>query len=91
MPCVAEAMVSGGGVPVWESRRPMFHALLPAEHWTPGMVADDQAVFVVTENVPPGRYAWVVSPWLDGGSGLCRVKPQGAANLPVAEVHVRPW
>jgi uncharacterized membrane protein len=91
MPCVAEALVSGGGVPVWESRRPMFHGLLPAEHWPAGMVADDQAVFVVTETVPPGRYAWVVSTWLDGGSGLCRVKPQEASSLPVAEVQIRPW
>jgi hypothetical protein len=69
----------------------MFHALLSAEHWPAGMVADDQAVFVVAETVPPGRYAWVVSAWLDGGLGVCRVKPQGAASLPVAEVHVRPW
>jgi len=91
MPCVAEALVSGGGVPVWESRRPMFHGLLSAEHWAAGMVADDQAVFVVAETVPPGRYAWVVSTWLDEGPGLCRVKPQGAADLAVAEVHVRPW
>jgi hypothetical protein len=91
MPCVAEALVSGGSDPVWESRRPMFHGLLSAEHWAAGMVADDQAVFVVTETVPPGLYAWVVSAWLDGGSGLCRVKPQGATRLAVAEVHVRPW
>jgi len=91
MPCVAEALVSGGGVPVWERRRPMFHGLLAAEHWPAGMVADDQAVFVVAETVPPGRYAWVVSTWLDGGPGLCRVKPQGAAGLAVAEVQIRPW
>ena len=91
MPCVAEALVSGGGDPVWASTRPMFHALLPAAHWTAGMVADDQVVFVVTETVPPGRYAWVVSTWLDGGAGMCRAKPQGAAGLAVAEVHVRPW
>jgi uncharacterized membrane protein len=91
MPCVAEALVSGSGDPVWERRRPMFHALLPAEHWPAGMVADDQAVFVVTETVPPGRYAWVVSTWLERDLGLCRVKPHGAASLPVAEVHVRPW
>jgi len=55
------------------------------------MVADDQAIFVVTETVPSGRYAWVVSAWLDGGPGLCRVKPQGAAGLSVAEVQIRPW
>src|SRR5438309_2807968 len=61
MPCVAEALVSGGGVPVWESRRPMFHTLLPAEHWAPGMVADDSVVFIVPETVSPGQYAWVVS------------------------------
>src|SRR5207249_4377931 len=91
MPCVAEALVSGGGDPVWASTRPMFHSLLPAAHWPAGMVADDQAVFVVNENVPPGGYAWVVSTWLDGGPGLCRVKPQGAASLAVAEVHVRSW
>jgi uncharacterized membrane protein len=91
MPCVAEALVSSGGDQVWASTRPMFHALLPAAHWPAGMVADDQAVFVVTENVPPGGYAWVVSPWLDGGAGMCRVKPQGAASLAVAEVHVRKW
>jgi hypothetical protein len=91
MPCVAEALVSGGGVPVWESRRPMFHGLLSAEHWPAGMVADDQAVFVVAETVPPGRYDWVVATWLDEGSDLCRVKPQGAARLAIAEVHVRPW
>jgi hypothetical protein len=91
IPCVAEALVSAGGASVWESRRPMFHGLLPAEHWPAGMVADDHAVFVVAETVPPGRYAWIVSAWLDGGPGVCRVKPQGAASLPVAEVHVRPW
>ncbi|HZC66980.1 MAG TPA: hypothetical protein VE201_00005, partial [Nitrospirales bacterium] len=90
-PCVAETLVSGGGVAVWESRRPMFHGLLVAEHWPPGMVADDQTVFVVAETVPPGRYAWVVSTWLDRGPGLCRVKPQGAAGLPVAAVEIRPW
>src|SRR5213594_740142 len=91
MPCVAEALVSSGGDPVWASTRPMFHALLPAAHWPAGMVADDQAVFVVTETVPPGGYAWVVSTWLDGGAGMCRVKPQEAASLAVAEVHVRKW
>ncbi len=91
MPCVAEALVSSSGDPVWASTRPMFHALLPAAHWPAGMVADDQAVFVVTETVPPGGYAWVVSTWLDGGAGMCRVKPQGAASLAVAEVHVRKW
>jgi uncharacterized membrane protein len=91
MPCVAEALVSGGGDPVWASTRPMFHALLPAAHWPAGMIADDQAVFVVTETVPPGRYDWVVSTWLDGGTGMCRVKSHGAAGLAVAEVHVRPW
>jgi len=91
MPCVSEALVSGGGVPVWESRRPMFHGLLAAEHWPAGMVADDRAVFVVAETVPPGRYAWVVSAWLGGGPGLCRVRPHGAAGLAVAEVQIRPW
>jgi len=91
MPCVAEALVSNSGDPVWESRRPMFHALLPVSHWPVGMVADDGAVFVVAETVPPGRYAWVVSTWLDEGPDLCRVKPQGAAGLAVAEVRVRPW
>jgi len=91
MPCVSEALVSGGGVPVWESRRPMFHGLLSAEHWPAGMVADDRAVFVVAETVPPGRYAWVVSTWLDGGPGLCRVRPHGTAGLAVAEVQIRPW
>jgi uncharacterized membrane protein len=91
MPCVAEALISGGGDPVWESRRPMFHGLLPAAHWATGMVADDGAVFGVAETVPPGRYAWVVSTWLDEGPDLCRVKPQGAAGLAVTEVSVRPW
>jgi uncharacterized membrane protein len=91
VPCVAEALVSNSGDPVWESARPMFHALLPAAHWPAGMVADDGAVFVVAETVPPGRYAWVVSTWLDGGPGLCRVKPQGAADVSIAEVYVRPW
>jgi uncharacterized membrane protein len=91
MPCVSESLVSGGGDLVWASTRPMFHALLSAAHWPAGMVADDQAVFVVTETVPPGRYAWVVSPWLDGRSGMCRNTPQGSAGLAVAEVYVRPW
>ena len=91
MPCVAEALVSGGGVPVWASTRPMFHALLAAEHWPAGMVADDAAVFVISETVPPGRYAWVVSTWLDGGAGMCHVKPQGTESWAVAEVQVRPW
>src|SRR5437879_2656487 len=91
MPCVAEALVSGSGDPVWESRRPMFHALLPAEHWPAGMVADDSVVFIVPETVSPGQYAWVVSTWLEKDPGLCRVKHQGATSLSVAEVHVRPW
>src|SRR5438132_1206947 len=91
MPCVAEALVSSSGDPVWESRRPMFHALLPAEHWAPGMVADDSVVFIVPETVLPGQYAWVVSTWLEKDPGLCRVKHQGATSLSVAEVHVRPW
>jgi uncharacterized membrane protein len=91
MPCVAEALVSGSSDPLWESRRPMFHALLTAAHWPAGMVADDGVVLIVPETVPPGRYAWVVSTWLDGGPGSCRVKPQGAVGLAVAEVHVRPW
>jgi uncharacterized membrane protein len=91
MPCVAEALVSNSGEPVWASTRPMFHALLPAEHWPVGMVADDSVVFVVSETVLPGPYAWVVSAWLDGGPGLCHVKPQGTPGLAVAEVHVRPW
>ncbi|TLY39724.1 MAG: DUF2079 domain-containing protein, partial [Nitrospirae bacterium] len=91
MPCVAESLVSGDGVTVWESRRPMFHGLLAAEHWPPGMVADDQAVFVVAETVPPGRYAWIVSSWVDGGPGLCRVRPPGTAGLPVAALDIRPW
>jgi len=91
MPCVAEALVSGGGDAVWASTRPMFHALLPVSHWPAGTVADDGAVFVVTETVSPGRYAWVVSTWLDRGSDMCRVNPQGAAGLTVAEVHILPW
>ena len=91
MPCVAEALVSSSGDPVWESRRPMFHALLPAEHWAPGMVADDSVVFIVPETVSPGQYAWVVSTWLEKDPGLCRVKHHGATSLSVAEVHVRPW
>jgi uncharacterized membrane protein len=91
MPCIAEALVSGNGDSVWADTRPMFHALLSAAHWPAGMVADDQAVVVVAETVPPGRYAWVVSTWLDGGPGLCRDKPHGIAGLPVAEVQVRPW
>ena len=90
-PCIAEALVSGNGDPVWASTRPMFHALLPAAHWPARVVADDQAVFVVTETIPPGRYAWVVTTWLDGGPGWCRVKPPGTAGLAVAEVHVLPW
>src|SRR3989442_12068212 len=90
MPCVSEALVSGGGVPVWESRRPMFHGLLAAEHWPAGIVADDRAVFVVAETVPPGRDAWVGSTWLDGGPGLCRVRPHGGAGLAVPEVQIPP-
>ena len=90
-PCIAEALVSGNGDPVWASTRPMFHALLPAAHWPARVVADDQAVFVVTETIPPGRYAWVVTTWLDGGPGWCRVKPPEAAGLAVAEVHMLPW
>jgi len=65
--------------------------LLPAEHWAPGMVADDSVVFIVPETVSPGQYAWVVSTWLEKDPGLCRVKHHGATSLSVAEVHVRPW
>ena len=91
MPCVTEALVSNGGGPVWANIRPMSHGMLPAARWPAGMVADDGAVFIMAETVPPGRYAWVVSAWLDEGAGLCRDKPHGIVGLPVAEVHVRPW
>jgi len=33
----------------------------------------------------------VVTTWLDGGPGWCRVKPPEAAGLAVAEVHMLPW
>src|SRR2546425_7240103 len=36
MPCVSEALVSRGGVPVWGSRRPMFHGRLSAGEWPAG-------------------------------------------------------
>jgi hypothetical protein len=54
----------------------MFHGLLLAANWEAGMVADDQAVFVVTDTVPPGRYAWVVSTWLDGGQACAVSNPR---------------
>src|SRR5439155_25891968 len=33
MLCIAESLVPAGGVPVWESTRPLFHALLSGEQW----------------------------------------------------------
>jgi uncharacterized membrane protein len=91
IPCIAETLVSAGGVTAWEIRRPMFHALLSGERWPAGSAADDGIAAVVPETVPPGPYDWVVTTWYDPDSGTCRTMPQGAARLTAANVSVRPW
>jgi len=91
MPCIAESLVPPGGVPVLESSRPLFHALLSVEQWKTGWAANDATVTVLPETVLPGRYAWVVLTWDDTEGAGCRNKPHDVTGSAVGEVAVLPW
>lgn len=91
VPCIAEALVADGGQAMWETTRPLFHALLTGAQWPTGLVADDQVVTVIPETVSPGMYSWEVTTWHDAeGRGCLRVPP-GVSRMAISDVHIRSW